>query len=72
MTIEKLEMIPLLNDNEKKLVQIMLDQFFNYRCHLDAHESLGLNPDHEDNPSCDWLDDVASDLAEKVGMEVAS
>lgn len=55
-----------LNEAATKFVKCMLDEFFNMRSILAPHEALGLDPNHEGNESDDWLDDVATELAEQL------
>lgn len=58
-----------LNDNEAKFVAIMLEEFWCNRNHQSAHESLSLNPDHPGQPTENWIDDVATELAEHLEKE---
>lgn len=63
---DKIEKGITLNMAETKFVAIMLDHFWDGRNNQSPHEILGLNPDHPKNESEDWLDDVATELAESL------
>ena len=55
-----------MNEDEMKLVKIMLAEYFNMRSVVDPHEALGLDPNHKDNPTADWLDDTATELTKTI------
>ena len=58
-----------MSKSELKLIKHMLDEFFSRRHTGDAHEALGLDPEHPDVQSADWLDDVAQILAKRLKEE---
>lgn len=66
--MDKLEQIPMLNNDEKTVVKrILLKLWFDHSS-MGFKEMLQYHGDEPNEPTEEWLEDVITDLTQKVGI----